>query len=241
MVLVEHRPRVLEVEVVLGRCVPRQRRDPLEVGADDAVLGRRRRQLLEPAELAVGRLARVLRQPGRVDLLAQLVHLGLLLVALAELLLDRLQLLAQEVLALALFHLRLHLGLDLRAELDHLELAGEDLREPAQPLVDVDLLQQRLLLLGLIRSARRSGGRARSGRRRSRPRAAAPRAGTGLARRCSRRSAGRCASGLELGRSEHVRRLAELGEQVGAVGERTAPAGPAGRPGRGSAACRRGL
>ena len=44
-----------------------------------------------------------------VDGLAQLGDLRLLLVALAELLLDRLQLLAQEVLALAL----LELGLDL--------------------------------------------------------------------------------------------------------------------------------
>ena len=53
------------------------------------------------------------------------------LVALAELALDRLQLLAQEVLALALVHLRLDLGLDPRAELDHLELAGEELARAA--------------------------------------------------------------------------------------------------------------
>ena len=40
---VEHLARVREVEVVLGALVPRQRRHPLEVGADDAVLGRRLR------------------------------------------------------------------------------------------------------------------------------------------------------------------------------------------------------
>ena len=40
--------RVVEVEVVLGERAPRQRQDPLEVGADDAVLGRGRRQALEP-------------------------------------------------------------------------------------------------------------------------------------------------------------------------------------------------
>ena len=90
----------------------------------------------------------LLGQSGRLDPLAQLVDLGLLLVLLAELVLDRLQLLAQEVLALALVDLRLDLGLDLGAELDHLELAGEDLREAAQPLGDVDLLEQLLLLLG---------------------------------------------------------------------------------------------
>ena len=54
---VEHLARVPEVEVVLGRRVPRQRGDPLQVGADHAVLGRRLRQLLEPRELAVGDLA----------------------------------------------------------------------------------------------------------------------------------------------------------------------------------------
>ena len=42
----------------------------------------------------------------------------------------------------------LHLRLDLGAELDDLELAGEDLGEAAQPGGDVDLLEQLLLLLG---------------------------------------------------------------------------------------------
>ena len=53
VVLVEDPAGLLEVEVVLGRLVPRQREDPLEVRADDAVLGRGRRELLEPRELAL--------------------------------------------------------------------------------------------------------------------------------------------------------------------------------------------
>ena len=73
-------------------------------------------QPLEPCELAVGRLARLLGQAGRLDPLAQLVDLGLGLVLLAELALDRLELLAQVVLALALLHLGLDLRLDLRAQ-----------------------------------------------------------------------------------------------------------------------------
>ena len=99
-------------------------------------------------KLALGRFAGVLGQLRRLDLLAQLVDLGLLLVLLAELLLDRLQLLAEEELALALVDLGLDLGLDLGAELDDLELAGEDPREVAQALGDVDLFEQLLLLLG---------------------------------------------------------------------------------------------
>ena len=41
------------------------------------------------------------------------------------------------------------LRLDLGADRDDVELAREDLRQPPQPLGDVDLLQQRLLLLDL--------------------------------------------------------------------------------------------
>ena len=148
VVLVEHLARVLEVEVVLGRRVPRQRRDPLQVRADDAVLGGRRRQVLQPRELAVGLLARVLGQLDRGELLAQLVGLGGGLVELAELLLDRLELLAQDELALRAVHVGLDLVLDLRADRDDLELACERLGQAAQPARDVDLLEQRLLLLG---------------------------------------------------------------------------------------------
>ena len=83
-------------------------------------------------------------------------------VALAELLLDRLHLLAQEELALALLHLRLHLRLDLRAELEHLELAVEDRRHLAQALLDVDELEQLLLLLGLQAQRRRDERRERA-------------------------------------------------------------------------------
>ncbi len=132
---VEHLAGVREVEVVLGRLVPRQRRDPLEVGADDAVLGHRRLQALEPAAArarpacATSSGSSIAASCSRSSL-----DLGLHLVALAELLLDRLQLLAQEVLALALVQLGLDLRLDLGADRDHLELAREDLRQPPQPL-----------------------------------------------------------------------------------------------------------
>ena len=149
VVLVEDLARAVEIEVVGRRHAPRQRREPVEVGADHAVLGRRRREPLEPRELAVGRLAHVLGQLERVEPLAQLVRVGLLGIALAQLLLDRLHLLAEEELALALLELRLHLRLDLRAELEDLELAVEDLRDLAQPLLGVGELEDPLLLLGL--------------------------------------------------------------------------------------------
>ncbi len=144
------------------RHAPRQLDEPLQIGADDAVLGGGGRQALEPPQLALGLLAGVLGEVRRLDPLPQLVDLGLLLVALAQLLLDRLQLLAQVVLALALLDLRLDLRLDLGAELDHLELAGEDLGQAAQPPADVHLLEQLLLLLG--RDPQRAGDQVRERR-----------------------------------------------------------------------------
>ena len=155
VVCVEHRARTRQVEVVLGRRCPGKRRDPVEIRADHAVLGCGRRQPLEPAELAERRLLGLLRQVERFDARPQLLELGLLGVALAELRLDRLQLLAQEELSLALVELRLHLRLDLRPELEHLELPVEDHRHLAQALLDVDELEQLLLLLRLQPERRR--------------------------------------------------------------------------------------
>jgi hypothetical protein len=126
VVFVEDLARAYEIEVVGCRDVPRQRDDPVEVGANDAVLGGGGRQPLEPAELAEGSLRDVLRQVERLEPLPQLRQLRLLRIGLAELLLNRLHLLAQEELALALLELRLHLRLDPRPELEYFELAVED-------------------------------------------------------------------------------------------------------------------
>jgi hypothetical protein len=149
VVLVEDLARLVEVEVVLGRFPPGNGDDPFQIGADDAVLGGGGRQLRQAVELATRLLLDFLGEVGLFDLRPQLGHLGLLLVAFAELVLDGLQLLAEEVLPLGVLHLRLHLGLDLRAELEHLELAVEDHSQLAQARLDVGNLEELLLLLGL--------------------------------------------------------------------------------------------
>ena len=159
VVAVEDLARVAQVEVVLARLRPRQRGEPFQVGADHPVLGRLRRQVLEARELALGLLPGLVGELRLLELAAQLLSLDLLLVVLAELVLDGLQLLAQEPFALALVHLRLHLGLDARPDLHQFELAGQDLREHAQPLGHVALLEQGLLLLGL--DAQRAGDQVR--------------------------------------------------------------------------------
>ena len=79
------------------------------------------------------------------------VVLALLVVALAQLLLDRLDLLAQVVLALALLQLVLHLVLDLAAHLEHLEVAQQGLVHLAKPLADVEHFEDFLLLHGVER------------------------------------------------------------------------------------------
>ena len=121
---------------------------PYSAAAGGQLLEARQLALAPPSATSSGKLE-------RLEPLAQLVDLRLLGVALAELVLDRLQLLAQEELALALLHLRLDLRLDLRPELQNLELAVQDRRDLAQPLLDVHELEQPLLLLGLDAHRRR--------------------------------------------------------------------------------------
>ena len=86
--------------------------------------------------------------PAALDLLAKLVDLGLLRIVLAELALDRLELLAKDVLALGLVHLGLDFGLDPALQLEDLDLAGEERLDELQALDDVDRLEQLLALLG---------------------------------------------------------------------------------------------
>ena len=86
--------------------------------------------------------------PAGLDLVAQLVDLGLLRVVLTQLALDRLELLAQDVLALGLVHLGLDFGLDPALQLEDLDLVGEEVGDELEPLGDVDRLEHLLALLG---------------------------------------------------------------------------------------------
>ena len=148
VVLVEDLLGVVEVEVVIGVDAPRQADQPVDVGADDALLGRRAGDAGEAVDLLERTLLDLVGHRGLLDLLAQLGRLGHGGIVLAELLLDRLHLLAQDVFALGLVHLGLDLGLDAALELEHLDLLGEELAGQAQPIGHVDRLEQLLALLG---------------------------------------------------------------------------------------------
>ena len=146
MIFVENRPRGLDVDVVGGLALPRQRHQPIEVRADDAVLGTRLRHFREPVELAVGRFLNLFGHLRGLDLLAQLVGFGLLRIDFAQLFLNRAQLLAQVELALILLHLALDVALNLVTQLDDFEFLGEQHRQLAHALGGVALFEQRLAI-----------------------------------------------------------------------------------------------
>ena len=144
---VEDLARLLEIEAVLGLLRPGQLDQPFEVGALHGVLGRRLRHLLEAVELLARGLLDVLGHLGRLDLLLEGVEVAGVL-ALAQLVLDRLELLAQHRLALVLRELLAHLRVDLLLDLDELDLALQQHQQAPQALGHVDLDQQRRALLG---------------------------------------------------------------------------------------------
>ena len=88
-----------------------------------------------------------------LDLLFHLVEIGVL-VALAQLLLDRLDLLVQVVLALALLHLALDAAADALLDLQDVDLAFEQSEQVLEALADVAHLEDLLLLLELERQMR---------------------------------------------------------------------------------------
>ena len=80
----------------------------------------------EPFDLALGLGEHVVGGFGGLEFLPEFVELGVLRLALAKFLLDRLDLLAEEMVALGLGDLRADLLLDLARKLEHGELPRED-------------------------------------------------------------------------------------------------------------------
>jgi hypothetical protein len=133
--------------------------EPVQVGPDHLALAALARAL-EPPELALGLLAHLVGHAGLVDLRAVLVDERR--VVLAELLADRLHLLAQEVVALLLLGARLDVVADLAAHLQPHEPLALHAQRLLQALGDVEGAEQLdLLLEGEVRGvAARVGQRA---------------------------------------------------------------------------------
>ncbi len=154
---VEHGAGRDQVGVVGGPDTPRQVEDGVEPGADPAGLGVLIPGALQLVDLAQRRLTDGVGQRGPLDLGAVVV--GAVRLALAELLADRLELLAQQVLAVALLDRLPDIGLDLVADLGlGQEIAGP-LDEQLQPRLDIRGLQQlTLAVTGQVRRPARGVG-----------------------------------------------------------------------------------
>ena len=133
------------VELLLGALRPRHRDQPVEVGADHRALARLLAAALEAAQLLRRLLGDVLGHLGLGDLLLVLGdHVA---VVVAQLLADRLHLLAQEVLALLGLGAVLDVVADAGADLKLGEALALQLDRELEALGDVDRLEQALLVL----------------------------------------------------------------------------------------------
>ena len=160
VVLVQDRLGFVEVDFQLADLAPGQDHQPVEVGPRDVVIDRGGRHLGQPVQLAERFLARLFRHAGGLNLPPECIDLLRAVVGVAQLLLDRLHLLAQVVLALSLRHLGLDFRLDLRPELQNLGLLRESGHEPLQALGDSDGLEQ-LLPEGRRKCRQRPGDQVR--------------------------------------------------------------------------------
>ena len=147
MLLIKNAFRRRQIERVGARARPRHRHQPIEIIARDRVFGHRRRGLLEPVQFLQRDLLDLLGQLVFLDQQPQVVHLARPRLALAQLALDGPHLLAQEKFALALGHRTGDVVLNLRADVQHLDLAPEQRQQPRQPRLDPGHLQQLLPLL----------------------------------------------------------------------------------------------
>ena len=145
VIVVEDLLGELEVLLDLALLVPRDREQPVEIVAHDRGLRRHRRHLPELLELVRGLLARLLRELGALDLVLDLRELVLAFLV-AELLLDRLHLLVEIVLALRLLHLPLDARADALLDLQDRDLALHQAEHLFQPLGDGRRLQDHLLV-----------------------------------------------------------------------------------------------
>ncbi len=153
MILVEHLAHVGDVEVVLRFVVPRQFGQPLQVGADDAGLGRLPALILQALEFAQRPLQHLGRHAGGLDLVAQAIRPIALFVA--QFLADGFHLLAQHVVALGLLRAVAGVLVNLAANVGDAHFLAQVLQHRLQPRPAAQVRQQ--LDLGLERQADQPG------------------------------------------------------------------------------------
>src|SRR5438132_1472907 len=146
VVFVQDPGRDFEVPGLGGRRSPGQRHQPVDVGANNADLGRGHRNALHPVDFFEGPFFDGFWHARRLYLFPQLVELRAFFVF-TELFTNGFELLAQDLLALQLADGALDLVLDLGLELEDLDLLGQEERQQTEALEHVGRLQDVLLLL----------------------------------------------------------------------------------------------
>ena len=154
---VEHPARVRDVERVVGALGPGEPEQPVEVVARDRRLGGERGGAPQLAHLAQRAGAHRLGKPLRLDRALEVRRVVAVLVP--ELLVDRLELLLQVELALALHERPAHVFLDLPLQPEELDLRAEELAELRPELGEGRHLEQALPHLGPHREVGRHGER----------------------------------------------------------------------------------
>ena len=145
VVLLEDLRGLLQIERLFGALVPRQLGDGLEVGADDLRLHRFPSGALQPPKLAIDLFASRFRQLQRIEALFEVVGFRRLFL-LAQLLANRLHLLAEQHLTLAFAQLFLDLRFDVFLRIDDGDLPLHVHEHAAQPVLDRERFQQLLTL-----------------------------------------------------------------------------------------------
>ncbi len=144
MVLVEDPFRLDDIEVLVAPCRPGELGDELEVVAEDLRFHRLAGETLELLPLPIDLLADLLGEDESVELLLKSLQLVVPILPLAELLLDRLQLLAEEHLPLAVAELLLDLRLDFLLRVEDVDLALDVNESPPHAVFDRERLEEEL-------------------------------------------------------------------------------------------------
>ena len=132
VLFVKHLARGAHIEPFLGARVPRQIETNVQIIADDRRLRRAERLLFEPVNLFEQALLGVLRQVQGKNFLAIGRALRVRIIGLAELRLDDLHLLAQQILLLRLVQAVLRRLLELMLQAEHACLMQQHFRELGQ-------------------------------------------------------------------------------------------------------------
>ncbi len=160
MILIEHVTRGHGIEPVGRQRRPRHVHDPVQIGANHLILGRRRGHALETLGFPFGDGGDRFGQLGVGEALAQILGVGLF--AFTELALNRLELLAQEILPLRVAHLLFGRRFDLVLHLEQRDLARERGRHTFELGRQLVLLEDLLLFVGLhVEEAREEVGEAK--------------------------------------------------------------------------------